>query len=77
MNSYQLKYSAEKIEGYMSNDFCIESVEGAFEKAKMETIKNYEIYLQNLKDLTLTQFLSRYPRYKRIMIDMEERKTTR
>ena len=65
MNFYQLKYSAEKIEGYMQNDFFNKEVEELFEEAKRETIKNYEIYLQNLKDLTFKEFLSQYPRYNK------------
>jgi len=65
MDQYQQTYSAEKIEGYFLPS-SIEDPEATFRKAKAETIKNYEVYLRNLHELTFEQFLSKHPRYHRL-----------
>jgi len=65
MNQYQQTYSAEKVEGYFLPS-PLEHPEATFKKAKAETIKNYEVYLRKLHELTFEQFLSKYPRYHRL-----------
>ena len=62
MNHYQVKNTADKIEGYMSVTPG-KSAEERFADAQAELIAAYQLYIEQAKNLTFKQFIECYPKY--------------
>lgn len=58
MSRFEIENAVHQIDGYYDlNTAKQETKKQAFEKAKAETIKNFERYLANIKEITLDQFM--------------------